>query len=306
MQMRAFTEPQLGTDYDTILAHALAAEQHGFDAWFTSDHLLTMGGADMGAGPTDAWTTLAGLARDTSTIRLGTLVTPVTFRFPGHFAVQVAQVDAMSGGRVEVGLGSGWYEAEHRAMGIPFPDTATRVAMRDEWAEALTGLWATPDGATFTYRGEHVVLEDNPARPRPVQQPGPPIVMGGTGRVRTPRATARWAAEYNGIFTEPDDYADLTALVRAACEAEGRDPDDLVWSVAQRTCVGATEAEFRARAEATGQDPDRLRGAGVCGTPDEARARVEQFRALGCERIYLQTLDIGDTEHLALLAETLG
>lgn len=305
MQLRIFTEPQLGTTYDQLLAHALAAEELGFDAWFTSDHLFTMGDHGPEPGPTDAWTTLAGLARDTSTIRLGTLVTPATFRWPGHFAVQLAQVDQMSGGRIEVGIGSGWFEAEHRAMGIPFPGTGDRVDARDEYVEVLHGLWSTAAGDRFSYDGEHFTLRDNPALPRPAQAPHPPLIIGGQGTTRTPRIAALYADEYNGVFFEPDEFADMVEVVRAACEDADRDPDELVWSNAQRCVVGADEDEFTRRAEAIGGDPAKLRDGGVCGTPDEARERLDDLAERGCERVYLQTIDVTDLEHLELLAAEL-
>ncbi len=305
MQLRIFTEPQLGTTYQQLLDHATTAERLGFDAWFTSDHLLTMGDMGPEPGPSDAWTTLAGLARDTSTIRLGTLVTPATFRWPGHFAVQVAQVDQMSDGRIEVGLGSGWYQDEHAAMGIPFPDDGDRVDARDEYVEVLHGLWSTAPGKRFSYKGEHYTLHDNPALPRTAQDPHPPIIIGGQGTVRTPRIAARFADEYNGVFFEPDEYAEMVELVRDACGDVGRDPDELKWSNAQRCVVGADEDEYRRRCEAIGSDPDRLRDAGVCGTPDEARERLADLAEVGCERVYLQTIDVTDLDHLELLATEL-
>lgn len=305
MQLRIFTEPQLGTTYDQLLRHAQTAEQLGFDGWFTSDHLLTMGGAGPEPGPTDAWTTLAGLARETNRIRLGTLVTPATFRWPGHLAVQVAQVDHMSGGRVELGLGSGWYAEEHAAMGIPFPDTGDRVDARDEYVEVLHGLWSTPEGERFSFAGERYTLTDNPALPRPAQDPHPPLIIGGSGKDRTPVIAARYADEYNGVFFEPDQFAEMAGIVRAACEEVDRDPDDLVWSNAQRCVVGSDDAEFERRAAAIGNDPTELRPRGVCGTPDEARARLRALAAAGCERVYLQTIDVTDLTHLRLLADEL-
>ena len=305
MQLRIFTEPQLGTTYEQLRRHAQTAEQLGFDGWFTSDHLLTMGGRAPEPGPTDAWTTLAGLARDTSRLRLGTLVTPATFRWPGHFAVQVAQVDHMSDGRVEVGIGSGWYADEHEAMGIPFADTGDRVDARDEYVEILHGLWSTPPGERFSHQGEHFTLTDNPALPRPTQDPHPPLIIGGSGRERTPAIAARYADEYNGVFFEPDEFAEMAAIVRAACEDIDRDPDDLVWSNAQRCVVGADEDEFVRRAESIGSDPTELRDGGVCGTPDEARARLADLADAGCERVYLQTIDVTDLDHLRLLADEL-
>ena len=305
MQLRIFTEPQLGTTYEQLRRHAQTAEQLGFDGWFTSDHLLTMGDHGPEPGPTDAWTTLTGLARDTSRIRLGTLVTPATFRWPGHFAVQVAQVDRMSGGRIEVGIGSGWYEDEHDAMGIPFPGTEDRVDARDEYVEVLHGLWSTPPGERFSYDGEHHSLVDNPALPRPAQDPHPPLIIGGSGTVRTPAIAARFADEYNGVFFEPDEFAEMAAIVRDACADVDRAPDELVWSNAQRCVVGTDEAEYARRAEAIGEDPDELRDRGVCGTPGDARDRLAALTAAGCERVYLQTIDVTDLTHLQLLADEL-
>jgi F420-dependent oxidoreductase-like protein len=302
MDLRTFVEPQQGTTYDALLAHALAAEELGFGAWFTSDHLLSMGDGDPGPGPTDAWTTLAGLARETTTIRLGTLVTAATFRWPGHFAVQSAYVDQMSGGRVELGIGTGWYEAEHTAMGLPFPDLGTRFDRFEEYLAILTGLWATPDGATFDHDGEHYQLAGNPGLPKPAQSPGPPILVGGRGRKRTPALAARHAAEWNAPFTGPDEFSELVGLVRGACEAIDREPDELTYSVAQVACVGADEDEFRVRAAAIGREPEELRANGVAGTPDEARARIAAYAERGATRLYLQTLDVADLDHLALLA----
>jgi F420-dependent oxidoreductase-like protein len=304
--LRSFVEPQQGTSYDAMLAHARTAERLGFDAWFTSDHLLAMGGGDPQPGPSDAWTTLAGLARDTSTIRLGTLVSPVTFRSPGQLAVQVAQVDAMSGGRVELGLGSGWYAAEHAAMGMQFPSLGERFNSLEEYVQIITGLWATPIGETFSFEGEVWSISENPGLPKPVQRPGVPIVAGGGGKVRTPRLAARYAAEWNSPFKQPDEWAALAANVRAACEAIDRDPHDLTYSVAQVVCIGRDEAELARRAAVIGREVGELRASGVCGLPGEARARLDAFRAHGCERFYLQTLDVDDLEHLELIAEVLG
>lgn len=305
MDLRTFIEPQQGTTYDAVLAHARRVEQLSFDGWFTSDHLMAMGDADPMLGPLDAWTTLAGLARDTGSIRLGTLVTPATFRLPGRFAVQAAQVDAMSGGRVEVGIGTGWYEAEHDAMAIPFPDLGTRFDRLEEYTWILTGLWDTPAGDTFDFVGEHYRVAGNPGLPKPAQSPRPPLIVGGNGPKRTPALAAAVGAEWNSPFAGPEQWAEVAAAVRAACEDVDRDPDELTYSVAQVACVGADEDEFRRRAEVIGREPDELRANGVCGLPDEARARLQAFADEGCQRIYLQTLDIEDLDHLDLLASEL-
>src|SRR5947207_12322729 len=196
MQLRIFTEPQQGAGYATLLSVTKAAEELGFDAFFRSDHYLTMAGSGL-PGPTDAWITLAGLARETSRIRLGTLLTPVTFRLPGPLAISVAQVDVMSGGRVELGLGAGWYDREHTAYGIPFPPLGERFERLEEQLAVISGLWTTPPGERFTLRGRHYAVEESPALPKPIQRPHPPIVLGGAGATRTPRLAAGYASEYN-------------------------------------------------------------------------------------------------------------
>ena len=173
MELRIFAEPQEGASYDQQVGMAQAAEEAGFDAYFRSDHFLTMGGDGL-PGPTDSWVTLAGIARETERIRLGTLVTSATFRQPGLLAIQVAQVDAMSGGRVELGLGAGWYDAEHAAYGFPFPPLGERFERLEEQFAILTGLWGTPIGETFSFDGRHYHVKDSPALPKPVQRPHPP------------------------------------------------------------------------------------------------------------------------------------
>ncbi|MER6828585.1 LLM class F420-dependent oxidoreductase [Streptosporangium sp. NPDC000563] len=301
MKLRIFTEPQQGATYDELLAVALAAERLGFDAFFRSDHYMRIGPGEAGAGSTDAWTTLAGLARDTSTIRLGTMVTPVTFRLPGPLAISVAQVDQMSRGRVELGLGTGWYDAEHIAYGIPFPPVGERFGRFEEQLEILVGLWTTPVGETFSFEGAHYRLADSPALPKPAQSPKPPIIIGGTGARRTPRLVARFADEYNVPFRTPEDTSEAFDRVRKACEAEGREP--VLLSVAQTVCVGSDDAEIERRAAATGQDLAALRAAGLAGTPAEVIEKIGRFAELGAERIYLQVLDLDDLDHLELIAD---
>lgn len=303
MELRIFTEPQQGATYDDLLAVALATEEQGFGAFFRSDHYLVMGGGDGLPGPTDAWTTLAGLARDTSTIRLGTLMTSATFRHPGVLAIQVAQVDQMSGGRVEIGLGAGWFAEEHEAYGIPFPSTGERFDRFEEQLAILTGLWETPTGKRFSFAGEHYTLTDSPALPKPTQTPRPPVLVGGHGRRRTPALAARYADEFNLPFTLPEEHRAKYDRVRAACEEIGRDPDDLTYSSALVVCCGRDEAEIRRRAEAIGRDVDDLRTNGLCGTPQEVVDRIATFAGEGSQRIYLQVLDLADLDHLALLGE---
>jgi F420-dependent oxidoreductase-like protein len=303
MKFRIFTEPQQGADYQTLRNVALAAEELGFDAFFRSDHFLKTDGGGSGLpGPTDAWVTLAGLAIETSRVRLGTLLTAATFRRPGPLAITVAQVDQMSGGRVEFGLGAGWFEAEHAAYGIPFPPLGERFDVLEEQLAVITGLWGTPEGETFSFDGAHYQVSDSPALPKPAQRPRPPVLLGGTGARRTPRLAARYADEYNVPFDSVAGSAAAFARVREACEVAGRYPDSMTYSVAQRVCCGKDEAEFRRRAAAIGVEPADARENGLGGTPGEVVAKIAEYAEVGAERVYLQVLDLGDLDHLALIA----
>jgi F420-dependent oxidoreductase-like protein len=302
MQLRIFTEPQQGADYGRLLAVARAAEELGFDAFFRSDHYLKMGDGSGLPGPTDAWITLAGLARETTRIRLGTLMSPVTFRNPGPLAITVAQVDEMSGGRVEMGIGTGWFEAEHAAYGLPFPGTGERFDLLAEQLAIIAGLWETPEGKTFSFSGEHYQVTGSPGLPKPVQRPRPPVLIGGTGPRRTPPLVAKYADEYNIPFASVADTAAAFGRAREACQAAGRDPDSLRYSAAQTVCCGRTEAEVARRAAAIGQDPASLREHGIGGTPAEVTAKIGQFAEAGASRIYLQVLDLHDLDHLELIA----
>jgi F420-dependent oxidoreductase-like protein len=304
--LRIFTEPQQGASYLTLLAVAQRAERLGFGGFFRSDHYLKMGSSTGLPGPTDAWITLAGLARETSTIRLGTLVTAATFRMPGPLAISVAQVDQMSGGRIDIGIGAGWYEDEHTAYGIPFPDLGTRFDNLEEQVAVLHGLWNTPDGETFSYDGDVWQLTDSPALPKPAQAGGPPIIIGGRGTHRTPRLAAKYAAEFNFMFLDTDAAAAQQTRVREACTAIDRDPDAMGWSAALVTCVGADQAEFERRAAALGRDPDQLRTAGIAGTPDQAIEAAQAWAAIGSDRLCLQILDLDDLDHLDLIAESVA
>lgn len=302
MQLRIFTEPQQGATYDDLLAVARLAEELGFDGFFRSDHFLKMGGVSGLPGPTDAFVTLAGLARDTTRIRLGTLVASATFRLPGPLAIAVAQIDQMSGGRVELGLGAGWYEQEHTAYAVPFPPLGQRFEILEEQLAIITGLWHTPVGETFSYAGRHFTVTDSPALPKPVQQPAPPVIVGGGGPRRTPRLAATYAAEFNVPFVPLGFWRQQCDRVRAACEAIGRDPSSLVYSAALVVCCGADEAEFTRRAAAIGREPAELREHGACGTVPEMRAVLERWQEAGCQRLYLQVLDLADLDHLRLIA----
>ncbi len=303
MLLRIFTEPQQGASYDHLLAVAQTAESLGFDAFFRSDHYLSMGSADGLPGPTDAWVTLAGIARETTRIRLGTLVTSATFRWPGPLAVSVAEVDAMSGGRVELGLGAGWYEAEHTAYGIPFPAVGERFDRLEEQLAVITGLWATPDGGRFNFDGRHYQVKDSPALPKPVQKPGPPVIIGGGGPRRTPQLAARYGAEFNRAFRPLQETGDQFERVRGVSRQAGRDPASIVFSAAQVVCCGPDEATIARRAASIGREVAELRENGLCGTPDEVITKLAAYGAIGATRVYLQILDLEDLDHLAFIAE---
>ncbi len=300
MDLRIFTEPQQGATYDDLLAVARRSEELGFDAFFRSDHYLAMGASGL-PGPTDAWLTIAALARETSRIRLGTLVTSATFRLPGPLAISVAQADQMSGGRVELGIGAGWFAAEHAAYGIPFPDTGERFDRLEESLAIVTGLWSTPPGATFDFSGRHYTVVESPGLPKPVQSPVP-VIIGGKGKRRTPALAARHAAEFNVPFDSVETTRTLFERVGAACEAIDRDPADLVRSNALVLCVGRDETELTRRAEAIGREVGELRANGVAGTPQEALDTLARYAAAGSTRVYLQLLDLADLDHLDLVA----
>lgn len=302
MQLRIMTEPQQGATYDDQLAVAREAERLGFDAFFRSDHYQRIGDGDPGPGPTDAWAVLAGLARDTSRIRLGTMVSSATFRLPGPLAITVATVDAMSDGRVELGMGSGWFDGEHTSYGIPFPPVGERFDRLEEQLAVVTGLWSTPAGETFSFDGAHYRLRDSPALPKPVQRPLP-LVVGGKGARRTPALAARFAAEYNVPFAEPGVIAACYARARRACDEAGRDPSTLLLSAAQTIAVGTSEARAQRRAAAIGADLADVRQSGLGGTPAGVVDKIGRLAELGAARVYLQVMDLADLDHLRLVAE---
>lgn len=298
MDLRIFTEPQQGATYDDLLTVAREAEALRFGAFFRSDHYLGMGTEGL-PGPSDAWITLAGLARDTSTIRLGTMMTSATFRHPGPLAISVANVDQMSGGRVELGIGAGWFEAEHTKYGIPFPSTGERFDRFEEQLAIVTGLWATEGG--FSFEGTHYTVTDSPGLPKPTQAK-PPVLIGGLGKKRTPALAAAYADEFNLPFVDEATTETQFARVRAACEAADRDPATMTWSNALVVCVGADEAEIARRAASIGREVDELRENGLAGTPQEVVDKIGRYAALGAERVYLQVLDLADLDHLRLIA----
>ncbi|ORV09220.1 LLM class F420-dependent oxidoreductase [Mycobacterium celatum] len=303
MDFRVFVEPQQGASYETQLAVAQAAESLGYSAFFRSDHYVAMSGDGL-PGPTDSWVTLGGIARETSAIRLGTLVTSATFRHPGPLAISVAQVDDMSGGRVELGLGTGWFEREHQAYGIPFPPPRERFARLTEQLELITGLWTAPSGETFDYAGTHYALNDSPALPKPVQQPHPPIIIGGLGAKRTPLLAATFADEFNVPFASLDTVQSQFGRVADAVDANGRSADSMTYSAAFVLCAGRDDAELTRRAAAIGRELDEMRtNSPLVGTPGEIVDRLGPFAEIGVQRVYMQLLDMSDLLHLQLFAD---
>ena len=306
IDFRVFVEPQQGATYADQLAVARAAEQLGYSAFFRSDHYLAMAGDGL-PGPTDSWVTLAGIARETSTIRLGTMVTSATFRHPGPLAIAVAQVDEMSGGRVDLGIGAGWFEAEHQAYAIPFPPLGERFDRLTEQLQVLTGLWGTPIGETYDFAGTHYTIKDSPALPKPAQR-RVPIIIGGAGPKRTPALTARFADEFNIPFASLEDLTAQFDRVAAAVAAAGRAPESLVYSAAFVLCAGADETVLTRRAGAIGRELDEMRGnSPVVGTPAEIVDKLGAFTRAGVQRVYLQVLDMSDLDHLEFFAsEVIG
>lgn len=298
-----FVEPQQGAGYNDQLAVAQAAESLGYSAFFRSDHYVAMSGDGL-PGPTDSWVTLGGLARETSRIRLGTMVTSATFRHPGPLAISVAQVDQMSGGRVDFGIGAGWFEREHDAYAVPFPPLGERFDRLDEQLQILTGLWDTPLGETFDFTGTHYRIVDSPALPKPVQRPHPPIIIGGKGAKRTPALAARYADEFNVPFDTLEAVQTQFGRVRDAVAAAGREPESMTYSACFVVAAGRDDAEVARRATAIGRDLDELRvNTPLVGTPAEILDRLAPFAEAGVARVYLQVLDLADLDHLAVFAD---
>ncbi len=301
MDVRVFIEPQNGATTADQVRLAVAAEELGFDGFFRSDHVLTMDDRRGGLpGPTDSWITLGAVAAATSRVRIGTLVSSATFRHPSMLAIQVAQVDEISGGRVELGLGTGWFEAEHTAYGLPFPER--RFGPFEEQLEIVTGLWSTPVGETFDFAGEHFALRGAPALPKPAQA-RVPIIVGGSGPSRTPAIAARFADEFNQFRAEDRVVAERIARVREACERIGRDPSSITPSIALTTVVAGDAATLAARAEAAGRSVESLREAGLTGSAAEAVDVLGRMGELGATRCYLQLLDLHDLDQLAYIAD---
>lgn len=300
MQCRIFTDPSNGATYRDLRESAILAEELGFAGFFMSDHYLPFVG-DGRPGPTDVWTTLAGLARDTARIRLGSLVTSVTFRHPGPLAIVVAQVDAMSEGRVEFGIGAGYFEPEHLAYGIPFPPAAQRFDRLGEALELITGLWETPVGQAYSYDGRCFRVRDSPALPKPWQSPRPPIILGGVGKKRTPALAARFADEFNLQTSrrrapadqhkselKANDVVAQLDRVRAAAEEIGREPGEIAFSMSALVAVGHTRGQAQA-----GLDPARFGsqtfdGTALAGSPAYVVDQLGAYAELGISRVYVR------------------
>ena len=298
MRFALMTEPQQGLTYAEQLDLARLAERLGFEAFFRSDHYRSFPGPD-DRPPTDAWAVLAGLARETRTIRLGTLVSPVTFRHPGSFAKVVTTVDEMSGGRVEIGVGAGWNEPEHNQLGLDFPEISLRADLMEDQLAILHGLWEEPDG--WSFQGKQVRIQSASFNPKPVQRPHPPIIVGGEGSPRSLRLAARYADEYNMSSAGPDTCGPVFARLEDECRKIGRDPATMRRSVMAGLLIGSDEAQFQARVKAqvafVGADGsnaaawlEERRSRWIAGTPDQARAMVARFEAAGVERIMFQVL----------------
>jgi len=300
-------EGQEDVTWEQWVALARACEEHGLEGLFRSDHYLSVF-TDPARGSLDAWATLAGLAAITDRIRLGTLVSPVTFRHPSVLAKQVTTVDHISGGRVELGLGAGWHVPEHRAYGFDYPEDRVRMEMLAEQLEIVHRSWSE---APLTFEGRHYRVEGLHALPRPVQDPHPPLIVGGHGGRRSAALAARWSDEYNTISADPAECARLRAAVEDAWEAEGRDPATVRFSLMTGSVVGEDRAEVLDRARAvmatireTGDPEAFLRGRAdtwVVGTVDQARDRLDELEAAGVDRVMLQHLAPDDLGMVALL-----
>jgi F420-dependent oxidoreductase-like protein len=299
VKLRVLMEPRHGATYDRIVAMAQATEAAGFDAFFRSDHYMGIDAADAGYQPTDSWTTLGGLARETSRVKLGTLMTAGTYRNPAVLAMAVASVDQMSGGRICLGIGTGWYEREHQAFGIPFPPIGERFDRLEEELTIINGLWATPPGERFNFQGRFWQLDECANFPALVQQPRPEIIIGGTGPRRTPLAAARFADEFNS--GGGPGTAERFLNVRRICEEIGRDPATLRMSVTYQVICGSTQAEAERRLERLGAPGARMLANGTVGTPGEVAAALGRFAQDGCEIAYLHIFDIDDLDHIRLI-----
>jgi F420-dependent oxidoreductase-like protein len=309
MRLRVLLEPRFGVSWDQLRQLALVTEEGGFDAFFRSDHFLSIG-FETALRPTDCWTTLAGLALTTSRVRLGTMMTAATFRHPSQLATEVATVDAMSGARVELGIGTGWMQPEHQYFGIPFPSLRDRFDRLEEQLVIITGLWTTPLGERFSFAGKHYQLDECPTFPLTGhEQPGmagirprPRIIIGGGGPRRTPSLAARFADEYNTGFQD-ETWPERWAYVRKLAGENGRDPATIRLSTVLAVCCGATLEEAQRRAEFIGEPGAMLLSRGVIGTPRDVLDRLGELAQGGFDTVYFHLFDGADTDHIRLLGQ---
>ncbi len=309
MQICLMIEGQEGVSWPQWLALARACEEHGLPAMFRSDHYMNLDGRDPGRAALDAWATINALAAVTSTVRLGTLVSPATFRHPSLLAKMVTTADHVSDGRIELGLGAGWHEREHEAYGFPFPPVGVRMDALEEQLQVVLGNWGE---GPFSFDGDHYRIRDLDAQPKPIQRPHPPLVMGGSAGPRSARLAATYADEYNTPFPTLTDVKQRKARIDEACERAGRDP--IPFSIMTAAVLGVDDADLTARfrrlAEKTGADPDQLAAnpppAWVVGTLDAAAEQLAALRDAGVSRIMCQHLVHDDLDLVALLGRELA
>ena len=293
-------EGQEGVTWPEWLALAQACEAHGIPALFRSDHHLNLSEV-AGRGSLDAWATISALAGHTTTLRLGTLVSPVTFRHPSAVAKLVTAADHVSGGRVELGLGAGWHEREHAAYGFPFPPLRVRMDMLEEQLEIVHGHWRP---GPFSFAGEHYRLEALDAEPKPVQQPHPPLLMGGQAGPRGAALAARWADEYNAPGGSLEDVVAMKARVDAACETAGREP--IPFSLMTGVLVGRDRGELAERVRLLAERGEEPAEDSITGTLDEVAEQLAAFRDAGLARVMCQHLLHTDLDMVALIGEELA
>jgi alkanesulfonate monooxygenase SsuD/methylene tetrahydromethanopterin reductase-like flavin-dependent oxidoreductase (luciferase family) len=300
MRVCLMIEGQEGVAWADWVALADACERHGLEGLFRSDHYLGIGGRDGPAAALDAWATISALAVRTRRIRLGTLVSPVTFRHPAVVARMAVTADHVSGGRIEVGIGAGWYQAEHEAHGFPFPPVGERFDKLEHDADAIVRAWT----------------DDDRAQPKPLQQPHPPLIVGGSAKPRGARLAARLAQEYNTVFATADECRERRAALDEACRREGRDPASLPLSLMTGVVIGRTRGEVRERAtrlyeltrgrgELDAWIEQRSRVSPI-GTVDEVAERLRELEAAGVTRVMLQHLDHRDLDTVAVIGEQLA
>ncbi|HEX2587683.1 MAG TPA: LLM class F420-dependent oxidoreductase [Gaiellales bacterium] len=302
-------EGQEDVTWEDWVAIAEACEASGVETLFRSDHYLS-GDGQNGRGSHDAWTTLAAIAARTSRIRLGTMVSPVTFRHPSLVANAATTVDHVSGGRVEFGLGAGWYELEHRTFGFPFPPLRERMDMLEEQLEIVLGQWTQDE---FSFEGRHYRLERCQANPKPVQRPHPPVIIGGGGKPRTVDLAGRFAQEYNVVSADPKECAEIRTALDEAASRHGR--DRLVFSFMETTLIGRDRDDLMAKADRLSKlHWDSVSGEQllaehakdwICGTVDEVAGQLEELAGVGLERAMLQHLDHRDLDTVRLIGEEL-